>query len=106
MDKGEEIIMNSLTEQDYDSMIGVYVNLSSSALADWIWTPVVQQQSSTYGIATLTYRTNLSKSYDYLMISKEMGIDMCKATGAYGTGVNSILIRQYYHGGLDKEDKE
>lgn len=33
MDKGKEIIMNSLTEQDYDSMICVYVNLSSSALA-------------------------------------------------------------------------
>ncbi|WP_342217574.1 hypothetical protein [Spiroplasma endosymbiont of Amphimallon solstitiale] len=106
MDKGKEIIMNSLTQEDYDSMIGVYVNLSSSALAGGIWTPVIQQQSSTYGIATLTYRTNLSKSYDYFMISKEMWIDMCKATGAYGTGANSVLIRQYYHGGLDKEDKE
>lgn len=106
MDKGKEIIMNSLTEQDYDSMIGVYVNLSSSALAGGIWTPVIQQQSGTYGIATLTYRTNLSKSYDYFMISKEMWIDMCKATGAYGTGANSVLIRQYYHGGLNKEDKE
>ncbi len=38
MAQGKEIIMNSLTEQDYDSMIGVYVNLSSSALAGGIWT--------------------------------------------------------------------
>ncbi|WP_339048598.1 hypothetical protein [Spiroplasma endosymbiont of Colias croceus] len=106
MDKGKEIIMNSLTQEDYDSMIGVYVNLSSSALAGGIWTPVIQQQSGTYGIATLTYRTNLSKSYDYFMVSRETWIDMCKATGAYGTGANKIFQNQYYHGGLSKSDRE
>ncbi|WP_342260536.1 hypothetical protein [Spiroplasma endosymbiont of Notiophilus biguttatus] len=106
MDKDKEIIMNSLTEQDYDSMIGIYVNLSSSALAGGIWTPVIQQQSGTYGIATLTYRTNLSKSYDYFMVSRETWIDMCKATGAYGTGANKIFQNQYYHGGLSKSDRE
>ncbi|WP_338960938.1 MULTISPECIES: hypothetical protein [unclassified Spiroplasma] len=105
MDKGKEIIMNSLTEQDYDSMIGVYVNLSSSALAGGIWTPVVQAQSGTYGIATLTYRTNLSKSYDYFNVSRETWIDMCKATGAYGHGANKIFINQYL-GGVRKTREE
>ncbi|WP_375317488.1 hypothetical protein [Spiroplasma endosymbiont of Virgichneumon dumeticola] len=106
MDKGKEIIMNSLTQEDYDSMIGVSVPLSSSALASGMWTPIIQQQSGTYGIASLTYRTNLSKSYDYFMVSRETWIDMCKATGAYGTGANKIFQNQYYHGGLSKSDKE
>lgn len=105
MDKGKEIIMNSLTEQDYDSMIGVYVNLSSSALAGGMWTPVIQAQSGTYGIATLTYRTNLSKSYDYFNVSRETWIDMCKATGSHGSGANKIFVNQYL-GGVDKTRKE
>ncbi len=105
MNKGKEIIMNALTEQDYESIIGVYVNLSSSALAGGIWTPVVQAQSGTYGIATLTYRTNLSKSYDYFNVSRETWIDMCKATGAYGHGANKIFINQYL-GGVSKTRKE
>lgn len=105
MNKGKEIIMNALTEQDYESIIGVYVNLSSSALAGGIWTPVVQAQSGTYGIATLTYRTNLSKSYDYFNVSRETWIDMCKATGAYGTGANKIFINQYL-GGVRKTREE
>lgn len=106
MAQGKEIIMTSLTEQDYESMIGVSVPLSSSALASGMWTPIIQQQSGTYGIASLTYRTNLSKSYDYFMVSRETWIDMCKATGAYGTGANKIFQNQYYHGGLSKSDKE
>lgn len=106
MQKGKEIIMTSLTEQDYDSMIGVYVNLSSSALAGGMWTPVIQQQSGTYGIATLTYRTNLSKSYDYFMVTRETWIDMCQAKGSYGSGANSVFIREYSHGGLSKSDRE
>ncbi|WP_342217464.1 hypothetical protein [Spiroplasma endosymbiont of Amphimallon solstitiale] len=105
MDKGKEIIMNSLTQEDYDSMIGVYVNLSSSALAGGIWTPIIQQQSGTYGIASLTFRTS-NKSYDYFMVTRETWIDMCKATGAYKQGAFSVFMRQYYHGGLDKENKE
>ena len=106
MQKGFETVINDIKELRNDEVIGVYINLSSSALAGGIWTPIVQQQSSTYGIATLTYRTNLSKSYDYFMVSKETWLDMVKATGSYGTGANSVLKRQYYHGGLSKTDKE
>lgn len=43
-------------------MIGDYVYYPSSAVPGGIRSPVIQQQSGTYGIATLTYRTNLSKS--------------------------------------------
>ncbi|WP_338977568.1 hypothetical protein [Spiroplasma endosymbiont of Panzeria rudis] len=104
MDKGKEIIMNSLTEQDYDNMIGIYINLSSSALAGGIWTPIVQAQSGTYGIASLTYRTS-NKSYDYFNVSRETWIDMCKATGSHGSGANKIFVNQYL-GGVDKTRKE
>ncbi len=97
--------MNALTQENYDSLIGVYVNLSSSALAGGMWTPVIQQQSGTYGIASLTFRTS-NKSYDYFMVTRETWIDMCKATGAYKQGAFSVFMRQYYHGGLDKENKE
>lgn len=106
MQKGKEIIMNAINENFADSVIGVYINLSSSALAGGMWTPVIQQQSGTYGIATLTYRTNLSKSYDYFMVTRETWIDMCKAKGMYGTGANSIFIREYANGGLSKTDRE
>lgn len=104
--EGTEIVMNAIDDNFAESVIGVYINLSSSALAGGMWTPIIQQQSSTYGIATLTYRTNLSKSYDYFMVSRETWLDMCKAKGMYGGGANSVFIREYAHGGLKKADRE
>lgn len=99
MKKGKEIIMDNIDEYRSAGKIGVYVSLYSSALAGGIWTPIVQSQSGTYGIASLTYISNQSKSYDYFNVSRETWLDMCKARGSFGTGANKVFINQYLGGG-------
>ncbi|WJG71253.1 hypothetical protein [Spiroplasma ixodetis] len=103
MQQGKEIIMDSLTEQDYQEMIGVYVNLTSLALAGGMWVPIIQLKGETYGIATVEFKTS-SKTYNFFNIPLRVWEEMVKTKTVDGHGAWSIL-GDYYYGGLKKVTK-
>lgn len=103
MQQGKEIIMEDLTEQDYQEMIGVHVNLTSLALADGMWVPIIQLKGETYGIATVEFKTS-SKTYNFFNIPLRVWEEMVKTKTVDGHGAWSIL-GDYYYGGLKKVTK-
>ena len=86
---------NDNQQIDNDSIIGVFVSLSSTALLGGIWVPILGQISGVYGIASLTYISNPSKSYDYPNVSQTTWQHMCEANGGIGTGANSVFNREF-----------
>lgn len=108
MQQGKEIIMEDLTEQDYQQMIGVHVNLTSLALSGGMWVPIIQLKGETYGIATVEFKTS-SKTYDFFNIPLKTWEEMVKTKTVDGTGAWSILKDKYYgvkQGYTKKENHE
>lgn len=103
MQQGKEIIMEDLSEQDYQEMIGVHVNLTSLALAGGMWVPIIQLKGETYGIATVEFKTS-SKTYNFFNIPLRVWEEMVKTKTVDGHGAWSIL-GDYYYGGLKKVTK-